>query len=607
MRYISETMNLRLNPNQGVGVNVAVPFSERKSLRFWNREVYSQVPKIICLLIVLTAASAAFPASSHSIPNQTANISATRAEAYFAQGYLYFLEKSYNEAIPEFVKALQLVPDMVKARYWMAKTYYQLGRYKNVVNQCSAALSVAPKYKNARSLLLRAQTMLDTEKAPRTKAVRARKRTGIRRTITRRTETRRTETSTATVNSNSQHTISLDLRNVDISSVLQILSRETGISIIAGSDVYGKVTAILNNVPPQEALDTILKSNGYTYTRQGDIVQVFSSSEPARVEELPGGVFVRTFIINYVGPDELLSTLTKLMPEDTSIYTTKGSKTVVVKGSANDIRRAEVLIRNLDIPPRQVMVEAKIIEVDLNETQTLGMNNSWTNPDNATQNLQTTGLANPPTATGATGLYYSITDQNITSLVEALSTRTGFNILSSPKVMALNEQKAEIMTGSQLGYYVNTVTTTGLVQNVEFMDVGTKLDITPSVKSDGMIVMDIHPEISDGSIVNNLPQKNSTETTTQLIVKDGQTIIIGGLVRDTQQKEVHGVPVLMDIPVLGAFLKRTEYTSEKKEIIVLMTPHIVNSKYIEEMESKASDMEKQRRDITPSMPLDLVR
>jgi type II secretory pathway component GspD/PulD (secretin) len=570
----------------------------------------------ICFLIVFTAATAAFPASSNVVSTPAVNASpakvqspGTRAQEYFAQGYLYYLEKSYTEAIPEFVKALRFQPNMVKARYWMAKTYYELGRYKNTVNQCSAALAVAPRYKSARSLMVRAQKRIDTRMSSRVRTHRARRRTAVNRpaTISSAAKIPETRSETRPVIRDSQRPISLDLRNVDISSVLQILSRETGMSIIAGSDVYGKVTAILNNVSPQEALDTILRSNGYTYTRQGDIVQVFSSSEPARVEELPGGVFVRTFIINYVGPDELLATLTKLMPEDASIYTTKGSKTVVIKGTADDLKRAEVLIRNLDIPPRQVMVEAKIIEVDLNETSALGINNAWTNPNNATQTLQTVGLANPPTAGGATGLFYSITDQNITTLVEALSTRTGFNILSSPKVMALNEQKAEILTGSELGYYVNTVTTTGLVQNVEFMDVGTKLDITPSVKSDGMIIMDIHPEISDGSIVNNLPQKNSTETTTQLIVKDGQTIVIGGLIRDTQQKEVKGVPVLMDIPFFGALLKRTDYTSEKKEIIVLMTPHIMNSKYIEEMEGNISDMERQRKALTPSMPVDLVR
>jgi len=551
---------------------------------------------IICILMILTMALGSYSAQASltiTSPPTKGTLSATnhkRAEAYFSQGYLYYLEGSFKEALPEFIKALRLEPGMAKTRYWMAKTYYKLGEYAHVVNQCNAALSIDPGYKSARSLRELALKKLISRAKP------AARRTAVKE-----------ETKTMAAKKETSKLISMDLRNVDISSVLQIFSKETGISVIAGRDVYGKVTVILNNVTPEDALDIILKSNGYTYTRQGDVVQVFSSTEPARVEELPGGVFVRTFIINYVGPDELLATLTKLMPENASIYTTKGSKTVVVKGTANDIKRAEVLIRNLDIPPRQVMVEAKIIEVSLDESQSLGMNQSYTNPNNATEVLQTKGFANAPTISGATGLYYSVTNQNLTSLVEALSTRTGFNILSSPRVMAMNEQKAEIITGSRLGYYVNTVTTTGLVQNVEFMDVGTKLEITPSVKSDGMIVMDIHPEISEGAIINGLPQKNSTETTTQLIVKDGQTIIIGGLIRDSQKKEVKGVPVLMDIPFLGSLFKRTDITSEKKEVIVLMTPRIVNSKMISEMEDKIMDMEKQRKDLTPSMPGDLSR
>jgi len=573
---------------------------------------------IVCFLIIVTLAFNGFSAIASK---------EKRAAAYFSQGYLYYLEKSYNEAVPEFVKAIRLEPSMVKARYWMGKAYYQLENYESTVNQCNAALAVTPNYKDAKNLRDQALKKLGAKaKVPLKRsavkppspvvppAVAAATKESAQVIAEKTAEAAPVAVKVAKtmskIKSNQKENkrlISLDLRNVDISSVLQIFSKETGISIIAGRDVYGKVTVILNNVTPEDALDVILKSNGYTYTREGNVVQVYSSTEPARVEELPGGVFVRTFMINYVGPDELLATLTKLMPENANIYTTKGSKTVIVKGSANDIRRADILIRNLDIPPRQVMVEARIIEVSLNESQSMGINSSWTNPDNATEIAQTKGLANQPTVSGATGLYYSVTNQNLTSLVETLSTRTGFNILSSPKVMALNDQKAEIITGSRLGYKTKTVTTTGMIESVEFLDVGTKLVITPSIKSDGQIVMEIHPEISEGAIINELPQKNSTETTTQLIVKDGQTIVIGGLIRDSQKKEVKGVPVLMDIWLLGSLLKRTEIISEKKEVIVLITPHIVNSKYLIDMEGKAADMERQKKDTTPSMPLDLLR
>jgi len=578
---------------------------------------------IICLLIFSFFAAGTLSAAPKSSPSikpaetvatkEAASIDTKRADAYFAQGYLYYLQGSYKEAIPEFVKAMKYDPNMIKARYWMAKAYYKLGQYKNAVNQCNAALEISPNNKNIKTLKDRAQQMLEpkiaakktsqatAETAPATKEAKAQ---AVPQPAVAKEPPKEVIKPQKKEVSN---LISMDLRNVDISSVLQIFSRETGISVVAGKDVYGKVTVVLNKVTPEEALDIILKSNGYTYTRQGNVVQVYSSGEPARIEELPGGLFVRTFMINYLGPEELKDTLIKLMPEKASVYTTKGNKTLVVKGSANDIRRAEALIRNLDIPPRQVMVEAKILEVSLNESQNLGVNGSWTNPNNATETLQTVNFANAPTATGAVGLYYSVTNQNMTSLVEALSTRTGFNILSSPKVMALNEQKAEIITGSRLGYKVKTTTTTGMVESVEFLDVGTKLVITPSIKSDGLIVMDIHPEISEGAIINDLPQKNSTETTTQLIVKDGQTIVIGGLVRDTSKKEIRGIPFLMDIPIIGSLFKRTDITSEKKEVIVLITPRIVTPGLISEMENKITNMEKQKKDISPVMNLDLAR
>lgn len=566
---------------------------------------------IVCLLFIYFVAAGAGSAvttnpTASTITKESVTINTKRADAYFAQGYLYYLEGSYKEAIPEFVKAMKYDPNMIKARYWMAKTYFKLGQYKSVVNQCNAALEISPNNTKIKDLRDRAQQML----APKIAAKKTTQATAETVPTTKEVIAPPAPKPVAVKQAPKKETsnlISMDLRNVDISSVLQIFSRETGISVVAGKDVYGKVTVILNNVTPDEALDIILKSNGYTYTREGNVVRVFSSGEPARIEELPGGLFVRTFMINYIGPEELKDTLLKLMPANASIYTTKGNKTLVVKGSANDIRRAEVLIRNLDIPPRQVMVEAKIIEVSVTEGQKMGVNASWTNPNNATETIQTVNQANAPTATGAIGLYYSVTNQNITSLVEALSTRTGFNILSSPKVMALNEQKAEIITGSRLGYKVKTTTTTGMVESVEFLDVGTKLVITPSIKSDGLIVMDIHPEISEGAIINDLPQKNSTETTTQLIVKDGQTIIIGGLVRDTSQKEVKGVPILMDIWLIGSVFKRTDITSEKKEVIVLITPHIVTPGLMSEMENKVNNMEKQRKDMSPVMNLDLAR
>jgi type IV pilus assembly protein PilQ len=593
---------------------------------------------IICFFLISILSFSGFSApSSHS------GSAALTAEAHFISGHSLFYKENYKEALAEFIKALSYKPDMLKARCWMAKTYYKMGNYRSAVNQCNAALKIEPRDEFSLNLRSFAEKKLALPAGKR-----AAKRSAPRPTVISNETVAQVSAQTAVSPSSAeamnvagastieaansqkmpviisrkkapQHLISLDLRNVDISSVLQVFSKETGINVIAGHDVYGKVSVILNNVTPEDALDIILKSNGYTYIREGDMVQVFSSTEPARIEELPDGSFVRTFMIDYIDPEELLLTLTKLMPENTNVYSTKGSKTIIIKGSASDIKRAEVLIRNLDIPPREVMVEAKVISVSLSEGQSLGMNHLWTNPNNTNEKLKSTGnvvnspdwfnpTESPTAANSPSGLYYEITNQDIQSIVEALSTRTGFHVLSSPKVMALNDQRAEIKTGSQLGYNVSTVTN-GVVSNtVQFLDVGTKLDITPSIKSDGLIKMEIHPEISDGIIDKStgLPSKTSTETTTQLIVKDGQVVIIGGLIRDSVQKEVHGIPVLMDLPIIGSLFKRTELSAEKSEIIVLISPHIVNQKYTAEMEGKINDMEQQRQ-LSPAMTLDLLR
>jgi type II secretory pathway component GspD/PulD (secretin) len=537
-----------------------------------------------------------------------------RADAYYSQGYLYYQTGDYKEAGPEFLKALNLNPRMAKAHFWLGKVNYKLGKYKTVIANCENALEISPNFTPAKELLKDTQKMLGIKQTPYSSPKTA---VAVKETPVKTSDPEKPAVSAAQVQVKEQeqpaqkpakrNLISLDLRNVDISSVLQILSKETGYDIIAGRDVYGKITISVNNMDADEVLDMVLKSNGFTYIKDGNVIHVYSSGDAPRIEELPDGSFVRTFMINYIQADNLKDTLVKLMPEAASVYTTKGSNIIVIRGSANDIKRAEVLIRNMDIPPKQVMVEAKIIEVSVDQGQHSGVNAQYTNPDNATEVAQTVGLANAPSATGATGLYYTVTNSTLTYLVEQLSTRSGFNILSSPKVMAMNDETAQIITGSRLGYKIKTVTTTGMVESIEFLDVGTQLIITPSVKSDGMIVMEIHPEISEGAIVNDLPQKTTTQTTTKLIVKDGQTIVIGGLIRDSQKKETKGVPLIMDIPVIGWAFKKTDLTSEKKEVIVLITPHIVDAKYNAEMEDQANEMEKRKTNSDPVLNLDIIR
>ena len=247
-------------------------------------------------------------------------------------------------------------------------------------------------------------------------------------------------------------------------------------------------------------------------------------------------------------------------------------------------------------------MEAKIIEVSYTNAANLGANISYTNPNNASEVLQTVNLAGQPTDTGAQGMYYSVTNNNIQSVAEALQTRTGYDLLSSPRVIALSGEDAEIITGSRLGYMTKTITSSGMIESVEFLDVGTKLKITPQIKSDGSMIMSIHPEVSEGSIVNELPQKNSTETTTRLLVKDGQTIIIGGLIKDVSTETKKGVPILSDIPFLGVPFRKTSIDIEKREIIILISPHIVDAAHIADMQEPIKNIENRQKKSMGDMP-----
>ncbi len=549
------------------------------------------------LLAILTISTVAF---AYRTP-------AERAQAYYKQGYLYYLEKDYWAATAEYDKAISLNAALAKAYYWKGKCYYALEEYDRAKEVIIKAMNLSPRLEDGPSLLKKVEAASKVKPAV---------------TVTKKPQPQpKPKPSSAKASPSAIATedkpegkpkpeeellISMDLRAVEISHAFRLLAKETGQNIVISKDVHGKITLTLHDVTTQEAFDAILKAGNCTYVREGSIIRIIPTGEPRRIQILPGGLINKTFAINYVKAEDIASTLKSLLPEGTKVITTPGSNYIIVEGFQDAIDKADGIIANLDTPPEQVMVEAKIIELSQNVTSALGMNLKYTNPLNPNETVQTKGLAAPPTATTATGLYYSTTSQDMDTLLEALQTKTGYTLLSTPKVMALNGQEAKIITGQMLGYKVKTITETGLIESVEFLDVGTKLVFTPHIKSDGYIMMEIHPEISEGSIVNDLPQTQSTETTTQPLVKDGDTIVIGGLMKDITQKVNKGIPFLSEIPFIGVPFRRVELITEKREILVLISPHIVTAKLIEELVPEAEQLEKRRKDERYDSPLDLI-
>ncbi|MFH1541680.1 MAG: type II and III secretion system protein, partial [bacterium] len=247
----------------------------------------------------------------------------------------------------------------------------------------------------------------------------------------------------------------------------------------------------------------------------------------------------------------------------------------------------------------QVQVEAKIIELkqgagDSVDANQLGVSWKYRNPNDSNDSIQNFTTQSPTLGATAVGLYAQMLGGNVDAYLQALEKVTAYELVAAPWITALNHEEAEILIGQKLGYKTSLTTQTGTLQEIQFLEVGTKLKFIPHINEDGYIIMDVYPAISEGSVVGDVPQEDTTETKNRVLVKDGQPIVIGGLTKNYTRQVETGVPILSSIPLLGILFKNTEIINEKREIMIIITPHIVTPAFLEEMSARAKDLNDRR-------------
>ncbi|MFC1511480.1 type II secretion system protein GspD [Candidatus Margulisiibacteriota bacterium] len=309
---------------------------------------------------------------------------------------------------------------------------------------------------------------------------------------------------------------------------------------------------------------------------------------------------IQSFRLKFVSAKEFGEAIKEVLSAQEEISINEKLNTVVVRASEKTLKNINKIIGYMDAPPLQVQVEAKIIELksgdgDSNNPSSLGVSwrydRSGTSGDYA-QLLTTDTLTS---AASSLGLYAQLLSGNVDAYLSGLQKTIGYDLVASPWITALNHEEAEILIGSKYGYRTTLTTTTGTMQNIEFLEVGTKLKFTPHINEEGYVLMDIHPSVSEGQVVDELPQENATETKNKVLVKDGQSIIIGGLTKNYNSQIEVGVPILSHIPFLGTLFKRTEMVAEKRELMVVITPHIVTPEFLAQMSERLKDLEKRRQ------------
>lgn len=377
--------------------------------------------------------------------------------------------------------------------------------------------------------------------------------------------------------------VSVVVRDAPLRNVLAMLAETQKMNLVFASPSDVPVTASLDRVPLERALDCLLAAAGYTWVMREGVIFVSNGMSIEGVAADIQGRRVQVFELDFASAMDLdlavkgmLSPIGKSWTLQTSPTDNKRTlEAVVVEDIEPSLARIGQYISEADLPPRQVLIEAQILEVELSDDERCGVNlNAIAQASGAEIALRGAGFA---TRTATPGYFIEATGGDLTPLIEALQSTRDAKSLAAPRLLALNGQESRIQIGEQLGFRVTTTTQTSTLESVEFLDVGVVLLVTPRITRDGRVLMKIKPEVSSGQVnpETGLPQEATTEVETSLLLGTGQGMVIGGLIQEGDTNLQSKVPWLGDIPYAGWMFRRRQTIQARSEIIVAITPHVL--------------------------------
>lgn len=396
----------------------------------------------------------------------------------------------------------------------------------------------------------------------------------------------------------------LNFYQSDIRELLSALAMQRELNIVLSQEVIGDVSVQLYRMTLTQALDAITLAGGFSYTNYGDVYYFFKPKE-AR-DPQAGRLKMRIFRLKYAAVDKIQEILDAISGMR-MIKIHEPSKTLIVEDTPENIEKIETLLNYWDAKPKQVLIEAKILEVTLTDDMSLGVDWQKMLGDGAVGTAGFSRVAVPTTpgvtpVAGGEGAAFvgsiitgagSVTQ--FAAALNALRSKTKVNTLSTPKILAIHGEQATVQVGGQQGYPVSTTSEGVLQQSVQFIPTGTTLSITPWIDDDGNVLLDVRPEISSVTLSSTgIPTVKTTNVSTWLLARSGQTVFMGGLIQDTTSSTRETVPCLGSLPGLGALFGRSVQTGSKTELVVLITPRIIATENYEDQLYKRKAEERER-------------
>jgi type IV pilus assembly protein PilQ len=404
-----------------------------------------------------------------------------------------------------------------------------------------------------------------------------------------------------------QKIVSIDANDEPIGLVIQQLADQVGVDFIISPQVTGNVTVSLTDVTLKEALQSILAVNGAAYIAGENVIQVVPREElPAISERL----VTQTFEIIYADVEAVVEALEKFKSPQGSVSFIQGTSYIIVTDTENKIKQVADLLSKIDRVTPQVLVEVRIYDITskdnfdlgvewnagrrtnydslgniINDDITVSRDGSPTYLDSRTDPALSSGFegATNKTADATLGfLRFGVLNEhvNIDAQLRAEKEDIDAKLLANPRILVLDNETALFDIVTEHPYVERTITSGSVTENVQFKNVGVKLEVTPHVARDGMLRLDIAPEfgVVVGQVTvssSDVPIVDTRKVNTVALVRDAQTVVLGGLRKKDATQQINKIPVLGDLPLLGLLFRFKGEATVTTELVVFITPHIV--------------------------------
>ncbi|WP_379944972.1 type IV pilus secretin PilQ [Marinobacter sp. LM1] len=415
--------------------------------------------------------------------------------------------------------------------------------------------------------------------------------------------------------------LSLNFQDIEVRSVLQLIADFTGLNLVASDTVGGSITLRLQNVPWDQALDLILKTKGLDKRQIGNVLLVAPAEEIAAREKLEletnkqiaelAPVRLDIIQVNYAKAADVVA----LIQADEELISSRGfvssdarTNTISVRETAEKLEEIRRLVSTWDVPVRQVSIEARIVRAQTNVAEDLGVRwgGAAYNVDGddvvtiggSLGTLQEArdaagGGSNTISFPGALGVDLGVSGEGASSFaigwgsddflvdleLSALESDGRAEVVSQPRVVTADRQTASIKSGEEIPY--QKAASSGAT-SVSFKEAVLSLEVTPQITPDDKIIMDlVVNQDSRGEVTAGIPSINTNEVMTQVLVANGETVVLGGIFQSEVATQTTKTPFLGDIPYLGRLFKRTEHINERSELLIFITPKIIKNDLID--------------------------